>query len=165
MIQFAKWLADTNASLKVQEILWIIPIVQCIHILAISTVIGAALMINLRILNVAGVSQSMTATSRRFIPWIWWGVSVALATGLVMIVGEPVRELVNFAFWGKMALLFVSLVLAGVFQSTLNRRVAFWETNDTKRHRVQILAVVSILIWVSILVLGRLIAYLQIPVD
>ena len=41
MIAFAQWLAATHVSSRIQEALWIIPVVQCIHILAISAVLGA----------------------------------------------------------------------------------------------------------------------------
>lgn len=162
MIEFAQWLADTEVSNKIREALWIIPVTQCLHILAIGTIVGSALMINLRILNIAGQGQSMTAMSRRFIPWLWSGMAVAFVSGIVMIVGEPVRELVNTAFWAKMFLIFVSLLAAGVFQSTLTRRAAFWERTSEGRHWVQGLAVISLLIWVTIIVLGRWIAYSQI---
>ena len=80
MIEFANWLADNGASQKLLENYWIVPVVQCIHILAISALMGGVLMINLRVLNLAGKGQTMTATARRFVPWIWWGVAIALIT-------------------------------------------------------------------------------------
>jgi uncharacterized membrane protein len=159
---FAEWLSNTPFSNTLQVNLWVIPVVQCIHILAFTVVIGSAFMIDLRILEIAGRSQTMTATARRFIPWLWCGVVVALVTGVLMIVGEPVRELVNPAFWTKMALLAVSLAAAGAFQATLNRRMAFWEETSPLRKTTRVLAVISLLIWMGILVLGRLIAYAQV---
>ena len=165
MIEFANWLADSSASQSLQQMYWIVPVAQCIHILAISTLMGSALMINLRILNMAGREQTVTSTARRFIPWIWWGFVVALVTGLVQIVAEPVRDLVNLAFWGKMSLLFISLLLLAFFQSTLVRSVAIWEETPSGRSWAQVLAVLSILMWVAIVILGRWIAYAQIEVN
>ena len=164
MIEFANWLADSGASQKLLENYWIVPVVQCIHILAISALMGGVLMINLRILNLAGKGQTMTATARRFVPWIWWGVAIALITGLIQIVAEPVRDLVNYAFWGKMILLLLSMVLLAAFQSTLTRNLAVWEETSSGTRKVQVLAILSIAMWVAVVVLGRWIAYAQIEV-
>jgi hypothetical protein len=80
-------------------------------------------------------------------------------------VAEPVRDLVNLAFWGKMSLLFISLLLLAFFQSTLVRSVAIWEETPSGRSWAQVLAVLSILMWVAIVILGRWIAYAQIEVN
>jgi len=75
------------------------------------------------------------------------------------------RDLVNLAFWGKMSLLFISLLLLAFFQSTLVRSVAIWEETPSGRSWAQVLAVLSILMWVAIVILGRWIAYAQIEVN
>jgi len=163
MMDFASWLSLTDASQGIQATLWVIPAVQCIHILAISVVMGSVLMTNLRILGLAGRSQTMTSTARRFVPWFWSGFLIAAASGSVMVVGEPIRELMNVAFWSKMALLAIALMLAVAFQTTLNRRVAMWETTHDRRQATRILAVASLIMWCAIMILGRWIAYVQVP--
>ena len=164
MLGFANWLAKAGASQAIQEHAWIIPVVQCVHIVAIAVVMGSVLMTNLRILEIAGRSQTMTSTARRFMPWLWWGLAIAAVTGIVMIVGEPVRELVNPAFWSKMTLLALSLGAAALFQATLTHRLAFWERTSAERKFTRILAVASLLVWVGIVILGRWIAYAQVVI-
>src|SRR5262245_9810978 len=109
MMQFSDWLAQTNASMTIQRQLWIIPLVQTIHILAIAVVLSSVGMIDLKILGLAGGNQTMTETARRFTPWIWTGLAVLLLSGLILIVGEPVRELGVSVFWVKMGLLLVAV--------------------------------------------------------
>jgi Family of unknown function (DUF6644) len=44
---FAQWLSDTAPSRFIQDILWIIPAVQTVHILAIAVVLSSVAMIEL----------------------------------------------------------------------------------------------------------------------
>jgi len=72
-----------------------------------------------------------------------------LATGILMVIGEPVRELVTFSFWLKMFLVALSTVIAVSFQRELR----------ADRQPIKWLALTTFLIWACIIILGRLIAY------
>jgi hypothetical protein len=76
-----------------------------------------------------------------------------------MVIGEPARELLAFSFWLKMFLVALGSVIAAVFQWTLKRNGPHWEDSLLKRRATKSLAIVTLLIWVFIVVLGRLIAY------
>jgi putative copper export protein len=152
MHEFAQWLSQTQASLTIQTHLWIIPLIQSIHIVAIGIVVAAVFMVDLRILGLAGRDQTLRQTARRFAPWLWSALVVLLITGILMVVGEPVRELMSFSFWLKMSLLVVGIAFAVVFQIQLKRDLK--ESPTTKS-----LAIVTLLVWCSIIILGRLIAY------
>src|SRR3954463_12108974 len=91
--QFCAWLEQTPISQTIQTVNWIVPAVQTIHILSIAAVMGSVLMINLRLLDLAGRDQPLNAFSARFLPVIWWTLPILLLTGVIMIVGEPVRSL------------------------------------------------------------------------
>ena len=48
---FAAWLASTSLSRLFQDVLWIIPVSQFIHIVCISILFASAIAINLRLLG------------------------------------------------------------------------------------------------------------------
>lgn len=160
MKQFALWLSTTSPSVFIQEHnAWAIPVIQSIHIAGIALVMGSVLMIDLRILGWAGTDQTLRQTTSRFGPWLTGSLWLLLATGILMVIGEPVRELVTFSFWLKMALVAVGALAAVVFQGTLRRRERQWEETLVHRRSIKLLAVLTFLIWACIIVLGRLIAY------
>jgi hypothetical protein len=76
-----------------------------------------------------------------------------------MVIGEPVRELVTFSFWLKMFLVAVSTLTAAIFQIALRKHEQQWEDTLVKRRSMKWLAILTFLIWVCIIILGRLIAY------
>jgi len=156
---FAHALAKTGIShtLRVHES-WLIPGVQSIHIIGIAIIMGSLLMIVLRVLGWAGTDQTLRQTTERFGPWIIGALILQLVTGIVMIVAEPVRELVNFSFWTKMVFVAIGTFLAGVFLIRLPKRN---EQSDALMNRKSFksLAVITLVVFLCIIVLGRLIAY------
>ena len=159
MTAFTEWLSQTSISLAIQTHDWVIPTVQSVHIVAIGVVLGSVFMIDLRVLGLAGRDQSLTETTGRFGPWLSGALCVLLATGVLMVIGEPARELLAFSFWLKMFLVAVGTVTAAVFQISLRRNEIEWEESVAKRRATKWLALATLLIWVCIVILGRLIAY------
>jgi Ca2+/Na+ antiporter len=158
--QFAEWLSTTGPSVFIQNHNgWVIPTIQSIHIVGIGVVMGSVFMIYLRILGWAGMDQTLRQTTNRFAPWLTGSLFLLLVTGILMVIGEPVRELVTFSFWLKMFLVAVSTVIAATFQITLRKLERQWEETLVNRRSIKSLAILSFLIWACIIVLGRLIAY------
>ena len=159
MNAFAEWLSRTAPSVFIQtHEAWMIPTIQSFHIIGVGVAVGSALMITLRILGWAGADQTLVQTQRRFGPWLTGALCLLLATGGVLVVGEPVRELVTFSFWVKMALVAVMTLIAAAFQIGASRGPPLWE-DAAHRTSVKWAALLIFLIWGCIIVLGRLIAY------
>jgi len=162
MLNFSHWLADTPASETVRNLLWIIPTLQTIHILAVAVVVSSVVMLNLRMLELTGRSQTMKQTAQRSLPWLWTSLVVLAVTGMTLIIGEPARELNNAAFWTKMVLLAIAIAVTFGFQFTLHRTAGFWEERPATRIRVRFFAAATFLLWCAIMVAGRWIAYVKV---
>jgi putative copper export protein len=153
---FAEWLSTTHPSVWFQEqYAWFIPAVQSIHIVAIAMLVGSVLMINLRVLKVIGTDQTLQQTAKRFGPWLTAALCVLLASGSLLVIGEPVRELVTFSFWLKMFLVALGATIAAMFRARLNKYGESLADNSAARFW----AVFTLLIWICVIFLGRLIAY------
>lgn len=158
MFQFTQWLSQTQLSLVIKTHEWVIPTIQSIHIVAIGVVLASVFMIDLRVLGFAGRDQSLLETTGRFFPWLTGALCVLLTTGIFMIIGEPARELLAFSFWLKMFLVAVGTLIASIFQIALKKNESYWE-KSLHRWSVKSLAILTFLIWIGIVILGRLIAY------
>jgi len=159
LVDLALWISNTPLCLWIGSHFWAIPIIQTTHILAIASAFGAVLMINMRILGLSGGTRTMSQTVRRYMPWIWWALLVLIVSGIGMIIGEPVRELVNPIFWIKMALVVVVILASLWFQLSVSRNMATWETTHDGRVAVRVAAVAVILLWCAVMFGGRWIAY------
>jgi len=159
LLDFCSWLEETPLSQAIQSAGWIVPTVQTVHILSIAAVLSSVLMIDLRLMGLLGRDQPLARVSARFRPVIWRTLPVLLATGAVMIVGEPARSLANPVFQLKMALLVAAMIVTLSYQVPLGRNPAFWEGSTGRRGAAQIIAVLSLLLWTGIVFAGRWIAY------
>jgi hypothetical protein len=157
---FALWLAATSPSVLIQRNeVWLIPLIQSIHIMGIGLVLASVLVMTLRILGSAGTDRTLLQTQQRFGPWLTGALLLLLATGVVLIVGEPVRELLAFSFWLKMILVACGAGLSAWFQRSVRRNEQAWESRLARRAQVRALAGAALLIWIAIIFLGRFIAY------
>ena len=160
MKDFALWLSTTAPSLFIQEHnAWAIPTIQSVHIVGIAFVMGSVLMIDLRILGWAGTDQTLRQTADRFGPWLTGSLWLLLITGILMVIGEPARELVSFSFWLKMALVAIGAAVAIVFLASVRRDEQRWEGALIHRPSIRTLAIVTFIVWACVIVLGRLIGY------
>lgn len=151
-------IAQTDSSIAIGSAGWVIPTMQAIHILAIAVVMSATAMLNLRLAGFIGQDSSVRRLANRSLPWLWWSLPVLLATGLVMIVGEPARELTNAYFWSKMAMVLLVIALTIVLQRVLDD-CPYREMAPAKRSVTRAISLLSLALWLAIIFCGRWIAY------
>jgi len=85
-------------------------------------------------------------------------VAVGLS-GVLLMLANFDEYLVSKVFWLKMTLVAISAVVAVVFQRAVRRHERQWDDTLVHRPAIRGLAVGTFLIWMAIIVLGRLIAY------
>jgi hypothetical protein len=153
------WIDQTPLSQMIQVTNWVVPVVQTVHILAIAIVASSALMIDLRLIGVLWADRPMKEVSSRFLPLVWWPLLILFATGITMIISEPARSLKNPAFQLKMMLLIAALIVTGLFQFLQRRNTKFGNLSSGPQAAAVAVAIVSMLLWASIIFAGRWIAY------
>ncbi len=167
LFNFTEWLRNTplnDLALAISEsapTIWIgehfyaIPIFQVIHILAISASFASILMINARMLNLAG-HGTLEDTTARYLRVIWWSLLVLVLSGALMIIGEPIREFINAVFWIKMMLFVVAVLFTIWFHKGIARR--FSGTAEASGG-AKLAGIVLVVLWCMIMTGGRWIAY------
>jgi hypothetical protein len=154
----SKSLYATPLSAGIRDVAGVIPTVQSLHILAISVVVGSALVMELRLAGVLATEELPRTVVRRYLPWLWWGVAVLLATGTILVVGEPNRVLVNPFFWTKMGLVAFAFVLTLMFRYPI-MHVKFQLDHARCAALAKPMAWVLLLVWMAVIFCGRWIAY------
>jgi uncharacterized membrane protein SirB2 len=153
---FCNWLSNTSVSLTIQTVMWVIPAVQTVHILCVAIVMSSMAMLDLRLLGVSGRRQSISQMVSRFVPWVWGALPVLLTSGIILIIGEPSRELLNPYFRAKMVMLATVIVITFVVQRRNKKDANYWEG---RRAAAAWTGLASLLLWVGIVTAGRWIAY------
>ena len=156
---FADWLSGTPASLFLQERLWIVPASQSVHIIGVSVVFASTMMVNLRVLGIGATGRTTAQLTDDLLPWVWRALAVLLVTGAIQTIAEPARQFVTPAFWAKMMLLCVAVALTAVLGKAMRRRGEPGILGGTIPAWVRAVAIASIVVWIAVIVCGRLIGY------
>jgi hypothetical protein len=155
--EFCDWLAMTPVSVAFQSAKWFVPLVQTVHIIAIAVLLTTVYVIGFRLLGLTRGTLSLPAIMARSKPWIWIALGVLLATGLLLTITEPARELLNWVFRIKMLLV---LTLAGILiwlQVRMRADPAYWE--GAPRLKTRAIGILCVLVGAAIVTAGRWIAY------
>jgi hypothetical protein len=158
---FCDRLSQSALSQAIQTTEWVIPAVQTVHILAVAAVVSSILMVNLRLVGVHAQNQSVAAVASRFLPILWFALSILLATGATLIIAEPSRSLQNPVFILKMIFVLLAASLTIACQIPLRRNAAYWDCSRSRRRLARVIACLSLPLWVAIVFAGRWIAYVQ----
>jgi uncharacterized protein (DUF697 family) len=146
-------------SAALQNAAWVIPVSQSIHIIGMSVLFASALMINMRLLGVTRFGRPAAQLVRTLLPWMWTALGALLATGTVQTIAEPVRQFVTPAFWAKMSMIVVVVTMTAIFMHHLRRKAADGDGAAKRPSGTRLFAVLSTMLWVAIIICGRLIGY------
>ncbi|HWK64089.1 MAG TPA: DUF6644 family protein [Rhizobiaceae bacterium] len=146
-------------SLAMASSSWVVPAMQSLHIMAIAVVFFSVLTVAMRLLGFAWAGQSVRQTADRFAPWILGALIVLAFTGLVLILAEPVRELMAVSFWLKMALLVLAIIISLRFTRSVRCSPVYQDQNGQADASTRRVTIVTVGVWIAIIFLGRFIAY------
>ena len=147
---FSEWM---RGSLKA------LPIIEAIHVMAVATVFGTILIVDLRLLGCMDASRPFTRVFRETLRWTWLGFGVAVVTGALLFVPNARTYVVNTAFGLKMAALLCAGLNTAVFEFTTLRSVASWDTAAQLPRGARVAGAASIVLWTAVIVFGRWIGF------
>jgi len=139
----------------IADTIWAFPVIETIHILALTMMFGAIVIIDLRMFGFGLRKQPVALLAKNLEPYMTWGLVIMLATGYMLFCSEAMKCFVNDGFKFKMALLFPAII----FQFTLFR----WITHRDEEKRPMLLgwlvALLSLTLWFGVGVGGRAIGF------
>lgn len=137
------------------ESLWAYPMILTMHTVGLGIVVGAAVIVDLRLLGV-GPAIPLEELKRVF-PIFWVGFFINLVSGVMLFVSEAEDKATQPVF-----LLKLILIAIGVVVTTRIRRVLFGAgATPILASVARNLAVGSLVAWGGAIVAGRLMAYLK----
>ena len=151
-------LEEGSIASVMRDSLWLFPLVETVHIIGFSILVGAVIMFDLRIL---GVSKriSVRMLARHLLPWSVGALLLIVPTGTLMFASEASDLVGNRAFVVKMLLLMLAGANAGAFHLGSFRDAELWDQNAPSPTGAKLHAIASMLIWIGVITCGRLIAY------
>jgi len=151
-----QWCDSTWISTTIRDSTWMFAVVEILHLLGLTVLLGSVVVFHLRLLGSGMRRQSAPALARDLWPWQAGGLAVMIVTGLPMFFSEAMKCYASPPFAIKMAL----LVLAAFSHLLVFHRV--WRLRDDARLPVwtKPAAGLSLLLWFGVGLAGRAIGFL-----
>jgi hypothetical protein len=127
------------------------PVLECFHIAGFALAIGLTALVDFRLLGFGLLGQSAEQIMRAFQWWTLGGLVIAVFSGLLIFSTDPDMYYLNWSFLVKMA----TLVAAILFNYTIHRQAASGEWSNRS---ARLIALISLLLWTSVIFGGIFIA-------
>ena len=138
---------------------WAFPTIECIHVIALVTVVGTIAIMDLRLLGVASRNSAVTAMSNDTLPYTWGAFVLAAITGLLLFVSKATGYVKNPYFIAKM----ICLAFAGgnmaLFHLSTWRTVHSWDRDAAVPLGGKVAAGLSLFFWILVIFFGRVIGF------
>jgi len=161
METLAAIIASTGVGKFVTAHDWAWPTAEIIHFFGMSLLFGTIGLLDLRILGVA--KGLPIGQLERLVPWGILGFLLVFMTGFMFVSGEPsTLEFLrgNFSFRVKMVFIFLAGINALIFYVFgVSREVDQLGPDADASVGAKVIAGTSLVLWVGVICLGRLIMY------
>jgi hypothetical protein len=145
-------------GVAMRQSLWLYPIVEIVHLTGIALLVGSIAMLDLRLL---GLSRSVPVRrlASHILPWTAASFLLIVPSGLAMFVAHAGDFIASPVFVLKICLILAAGTNAAVFHAGVFRGAADWDVNRPPPAAARVSAALSLLLWVSVIACGRLLAY------
>jgi hypothetical protein len=154
------WLENLPLAMYIGESWWF-PLLESIHVLSGTFLVGAILMLDLRLLGLSGRIYPVSRISREIVPWGLAAAAISVVMGLGLFITRAAHYAQNPAFRIKVVL----LVLAGAnmawFHLRTERGIAKWDTAAKATLAGRLAGGLSLLFWAGVMLSGRWIGHLN----
>lgn len=157
--QICQAINDTRLSTSLRESVWMFPIVETVHVIGITLLVGTIAVLDLRLLGLVFKRERVSLIARQVWPLTWAGFVVVMISGIFLFIAEAAQSYTNPAFRWKMLLLLLVGVNPLIFHTTVYRRIEFWDETLAVPFRARVAGAISLVLWSAIIVAGRAIAY------
>jgi hypothetical protein len=115
LLPVIQWLNQTALATSIRESDFVFPLIETVHVLAITLLAGTVAAVDLRLLGVILKREKVSDVAGQVLPLTWAGFAVMMTTGLLLFASEAQKSYGNMAFRVKILL----LILAGLKPSDL----------------------------------------------
>jgi hypothetical protein len=156
---FLQALQDTSIASAIREGDSLFPWIECVHVLALTLVIGSIAMVDLRLLGLRSRNRGVLETTSEVLPITWTAFAFALISGGMMFASNAVAYAHNAFFQAKMALVvFAGLNMLG-YHFVVGKNAAAWQTGASTPLKARVVGATSLALWIGIAACGRWIGF------
>jgi uncharacterized membrane protein SirB2 len=159
LFDLCNWINDSASSTALRESILMFPIIEGLHLLAIGVSAGTIALTDLRLMGVVMKKDPASKVLKAILPFSIAGFVVVFITGTLLFWAEAAKSYRNPWFRFKLIFLLLAGLNALVFHTGIYRRMNIWDSDDTPPAKARMAGAVSLVLWATVIWLGRQFAY------
>jgi hypothetical protein len=160
-----EWLRDTGWALVLRENAVAFPWVECLHVLAMTLVVGSISVVDLRLLGLAYRDRPVSRVLRDVLPITWAAFGVSVVSGFLLFASNAPAYARNPYLRLKLALILLAGVNMAIFHLWAHRTLPAWEDESRLPFRARLAGGVSLLCWIGVVAAARWIGFTMTSLD
>ncbi|HUO22650.1 MAG TPA: DUF6644 family protein [Caulobacteraceae bacterium] len=156
--EFANWIQNTSLAQWIASSDTGFPWIETIHVICITTMVGAISVLDLRLLYAASKNRPVRQISAEVLPFTWAAFGLAAITGGLLFTSRAVEYVNDTPFKLK----FLAMACAGLnmvlFHFTTYSGVDRWDMGPPPVN-ARISAGLSLAFWATVIICGRWIGF------
>ena len=159
MTEILFWIETSALGQLMRDSDWLFPMAEILHFVGLSLLIGPLMVVDLRLV---GFLRNISFEAvYKLLPLSMIGFGINMLTGILFIFSDPFRYYPNIAFRMKMGLILLAGLNVLWFHFAVFPKTIHMSAEEKADVIAKIVAVLSLLIWFAVIVLGRMIPYLE----
>ena len=110
ILSMCQWLQDTDIGTSIRESIWVFPIIESTHVLALSISVGLLLVSDLRLMGYIMKRRPVSEVYEQIKPWMFTGFAIMTITGIFLFWCQAVKAYNSIFFKTKVILLIVAAI-------------------------------------------------------
>jgi hypothetical protein len=159
VLEICEWIQNTPSSTAIRESLWVFPIIEGSHVLALGLSVGTVLWFDLRLMGVAMRHHTVSEAFEHVRKWMLLGFTIMFVTGGLLFWSLAERCYVSGYFLLKLILLALAGINVAVYHFTIDRTRDQWGKAPMPPMAARLAGFISIVLWAGVIAAGRIMAY------
>ena len=156
--EIVQWFQDTALGTAIRESALVFPVILSLHLTGMGLFGGMILMTDLRILGIALTKHPVSDIVNGLRPWKHLGLTLTATCGILLLWCKAAIYYPNPYLRLKL-LLFVLIIIHAIVFRGVYRNVSELDRSPVIPGRAKMAAVLSMVLWLSVLTAGRWIGY------
>jgi hypothetical protein len=142
---FGEWLESLGFARVLGTTAWLYASISVVHYFTLFILVGTSVLVDLRVLGLAGKRKPVTQFAEQIYPWMWTAFWLAIISGFLMVVSDAGDFFPDRIFKIKIIMIVVAVILVIIIQ----RSIPKWGQLSSIPIGAKVLAFFSLFSWLG----------------
>jgi hypothetical protein len=159
VVEIARWITEWPLAVAIREGDWSFPLIESLHVLSFTAVVGSISAVDLRLLGVRSRKLSIRRYCAEILPITWVAFACAAISGSLLFISRAPAYVANISFLLKLSLLAAAGINMLVFHVFTWKKEDRWDVDVLPSTAARMAGGLSLVLWLCVIFFGRRVGF------